>query len=46
MILVDKSLSPPIVYDFDSTLSFPVSSTIYLQQAIRDETNMTRRYHR
>ena len=46
MILIDKSSSPATVYDFDSTLSFPVSATEYLQSAIRDEQNLLARYRR
>ncbi len=46
MILIDKSSSPAIIYDFDSTLAFPVSAIDYLQLAIRDEANIKRRYHR
>jgi len=46
VILIDKSSSPAIIYDFDSTLSFPVSAIDYLQLAIRDEINIVRKYHR
>ncbi|CAF3557978.1 unnamed protein product [Rotaria socialis] len=46
VILIDKSSSSTAIYDFDSTLSFPVSATDYVQQAIRDETNIAHRYHR
>ena len=46
MILIDKSSSSAIVYDFDTTLSFPVSANDYLELAIRDEKNMLGKYHR
>jgi hypothetical protein len=46
VILIDKSSSFAVIYDFDSTLSFPVSAIDYFQLAIRDETNIARRYHR
>ncbi len=46
MILIDKSASPPIVYDFDTTLSFPISASDYFRLAIRDETNIVRKFHR
>jgi hypothetical protein len=46
VILIDKSSSPALVYDLDSTLSFPISAVDYLQLAIRDETNIIRKYRR
>jgi hypothetical protein len=46
VILIDKSSSPAIVYDFDSTLSFPISAIDYLRLAIRDETNIIRKFRR
>ncbi|CAF1490140.1 unnamed protein product [Adineta steineri] len=46
VILVDKSVSPTIIYDFDSTLPFPVSAIGYLRSAIRDEINLLRKFHR
>ncbi|UJR25111.1 hypothetical protein I4U23_006470 [Adineta vaga] len=46
VILVDKSSSPANIYDFDSTLSFPVSVNNYLQLVVRDEKNLLRKYHR
>ncbi|CAF2320064.1 unnamed protein product [Rotaria sp. Silwood2] len=46
VILIDKSSSPPVIYDFDSTLSFPISATDYVQLAIRDEINIAHRFHR
>ncbi|CAF0990953.1 unnamed protein product [Rotaria sordida] len=46
VILVDKSSSPSVIYDFDSTLPFPVSATNYIQLAIHDEINIVHRYHR
>ncbi len=46
MILIDKSSSPTIIYDFDSTLSFPVSAIDYLRLAIRDEIDIDHKYHR
>ncbi|CAF4144877.1 unnamed protein product, partial [Adineta steineri] len=46
VILVDKSVSPTIIYDFDSTLPFPVSAVDYLQSAVRNEINLPRKFHR
>ncbi|CAF1195741.1 unnamed protein product [Adineta steineri] len=43
---IDQSVSPTIIYDFDSTLPFPVSARDYLQSAIRDEINLSRKFHR
>ncbi|CAF1166362.1 unnamed protein product [Adineta ricciae] len=46
VILVDKSPSSTMIYDLDTTLPFPVSVNDYLQLAIRDESDLLRKYHR
>lgn len=46
VILVDKSSSPALIYDFDTNLSFPTDVSDYLLRAIRSETKISSRYHR
>lgn len=46
VILVDKSSSPALIYDFDTNLAFPSDASNYLLRAIRSETGISSRYHR
>ena len=46
VILIDKSSSPPLIYDFDTALPFPTDASNYLLRSIRSETRLAPPYHR